>query len=295
MTFCKRLRDKALKQYRIVGLLLLVTALTACSAVGLLYSQLDSALYLWVDKYVDLSNAQSIVFKNRSAELLKWHRKTELPRYAAYLERAAALMPGEPPPSEYCSKFEEFQALSRTTIDKAIPDIAALVIASDDEQLSYLKKELEKNNKKWVKENLPATREKQLKLLLEQTVDRYDDFFGSVSDEQEAFIAKQLETSPWDPQRWLAERKRRQQVMLALIAELRGADIDTAEKKITRFADQFYVHPDATEEKWIASLRSYACNFNAAVHKQMSTKQRAYAQKKLLGYASDFRALAAGR
>lgn len=282
-------------RWKIVGVLLLLTLLTACSAVSLVYNTADSLLYVWLDRYVDFTNAQSLVFKDRTAKLLKWHRKTELPRYADFLERSAALMPGELQANDLCQKVDELQALARTTVNQAAPDIAEIAVTTELEQLKHLKKAFDTNNRDWIKKNLPEGAAARKRALLEQAVERYESFYGSFTRDQEAMLARLLITSPWDAERWLVERKRRQQGFMDLLQSARGQQPSEVQKKLETYYEQLEVHPDANEQRWIESLRVYACQFNADVHKEMSVAQRAYAKKRLLGYASDFRALAASK
>jgi hypothetical protein len=284
-----------MRKFKIVGALLFLTVLTACSAVSLVYNTAETLLYVWVDQYVDFTNAQSLVFKDRTAKLQKWHRKNELPRYADFLERSAALMPGELQPAELCLKVEEVQGLLRTSFNQITPDLAELAVTVEPDQITHLKKAFDKNNREWIKKNLPEGAAARKRALVEQAVDRYESFYGNFTREQEATLANMLSASPWDPERWLMERKRRQQGIVDLLQTARGQEPGEMQKKISTYYTQLEVHPDPVERSWIESLRTFACQFNADVHKEMNVKQRTYAKKKLLSYASDFRALAAAK
>ncbi len=273
----------------------MLTVLTACSAVSLVYKTADTLLYVWADHYLDFTNAQSLVFKDKTAKLLQWHRKTELPRYADFLERSAALMPGELQAPELCVKLDEVQSLLRTSFTQMTPDIAEMATTAETAQLTHLSKAFDKNNREWIKKNLPSGAAARKRALVEQAVDRYESFYGSFTRDQEAKIAVLLAASPWDPERWLVERKRRQQGMVDLLQASHGQQQSEVQKKISTYYAQLETHPDATEQHWIESLRTFACHFNADVHKEMSTAQRAYAKKKLMSYASEFRALASAK
>ena len=88
----------ALKLRRIIGLALLALAglvVSGCSMVRLTYDQAPNLLYWWIDGYVDVGGEQTPKLREGIDLWFAWHRRTQLPEYAALLVRAQREV-GEP-------------------------------------------------------------------------------------------------------------------------------------------------------------------------------------------------------
>ena len=59
------------KQARIIGALLLASALAACSSVRLAYNNLPTLSYWWLDGYVDFDGAQTPRVREDLGQLLE--------------------------------------------------------------------------------------------------------------------------------------------------------------------------------------------------------------------------------
>ena len=88
---------------RIIGALLVATALGACSAIQLAYNNLPTVSYWWLDGYLDFDGAQTPKVRDELARLLAWHRQNELPRIASLLKEAETMAPGEVTPEQVCA------------------------------------------------------------------------------------------------------------------------------------------------------------------------------------------------
>src|SRR3954470_20649987 len=75
----------------LAGRLLLVCALSALSACGttFVYNRLDFISRYYVSSQVSLDDAQSRALEENVDDFFAWHRRSELPRYAHFLDRAA--------------------------------------------------------------------------------------------------------------------------------------------------------------------------------------------------------------
>lgn len=283
-----------LQRFRIVGVLLILlmaSLLTACSAIVLGYRNADLLAYYWADKFVDFSEPQKVFFKTHLDAQLRWHRQVELPRYVTFLEHVAAQAPNDASPEMYCKNIDDLRAFMQASLKHLVPDLAALALQLTPAQLTHMRTAMDKSNRDWVKKHMPSNYEKQRQIHAEEIVDQYATYYGRLSDAQIAFITDKARHSPWDALLWLNERKRRQHDLLVLLQELQGADLATAQKKIELFLMHFDTPTQATEKQWMESVRLNSCTMNAAIHHQMTAKQRSHVREKLLGYATDFRAL----
>ena len=71
--------------------LLAAFLLAACSTLSLGYPQLPRLASWWIDSYLDLDRAQDAQLDAALAQMMSWHRRDELPRLQALLQRADAL------------------------------------------------------------------------------------------------------------------------------------------------------------------------------------------------------------
>ena len=80
--------------------LVTLLVLQGCSAIKLGYQQLPTLSYWWLDNTVSFSGNQTPAAKEAIDQLFQWHRREELPGYAALLDPdtcPAAQLPLEPP------------------------------------------------------------------------------------------------------------------------------------------------------------------------------------------------------
>ena len=84
-----------MRSLRIIAALLCAAWLLAgCSTLRLAYSQADHLTYWWLDGHVDFDGEQTRLTRDGIAQWFAWHRASQLPDYAALLERAEELKRG---------------------------------------------------------------------------------------------------------------------------------------------------------------------------------------------------------
>jgi len=77
---------------RLFSWVLLVAALTGCSATQFIYNRVDILVRWYLDDYVSLDREQQARFDGRLEALLDWHRREELPAYVVLLDDALAIL-----------------------------------------------------------------------------------------------------------------------------------------------------------------------------------------------------------
>ncbi|MBU6438509.1 MAG: hypothetical protein KGQ77_13360, partial [Betaproteobacteria bacterium] len=203
------------------NLLLLAAALllAACSAVQLGYRNADTFLYWWLDKYADFDDAQSVLVRRKIADYLAWHRRNELPRYASLLDDFANRAMADITPTQVCDDWARVSDVLRDDVRHTTPDAAALAVTLSSAQVERVKKQLDKNNREFDEKYRSASPAKLRENRLDAATDRLEWLYGSISSAQQAQLGKLLDASPWDGNRWAAERRRRQQELLQLLSE----------------------------------------------------------------------------
>ena len=283
------------KLARIIGVLVLGTALAACSTVKLAYNNLPEVGYWWLDGYLDFDGTQTPMVRDELDALLAWHRRNELPRVVALLQQAQALAPGEITPGQVCAMADEIRARLLVLAERAEPAGARLALSLTDAQLRQLEHKYEKINVDYRKEWLDRTLAKQHELRYDRFLDRSEDFYGRLDERQRELLKQQVVRSVFDPRLLDAERKRRQQETLTLLRRFGSQTTSTAEARaaIHAYVARIANPPAGPWREQQRALQQEACNDIAAFHAQTTPAQRDKAVQRLQAYENDVRDLVA--
>ena len=278
---------------RIIGALLLAL-LAGCSAVQTGYNSAPTLLYWWLDGYVDFTEAQAGPVRADLAALHAWHRREELPAYADLLNRLQQLAAGPVTPELACSFVAQARQHMQRLNERSADGMARLAPTLQAAQLQRLAQQFEKNNQKWREEWLDGTPAELLGRRLERTVERYEDFYGRLSEAQKALLRQRLASSGFDARTAWAERLRRQQDMLRVFQEHRGSDRPAHVKaEVLALLQRNLDSPEPEYRAQFERMLQEGCQTLALLHNSSSATQRQHLIEKLRGYETDFRALAA--
>ncbi|HEY8568078.1 DUF6279 family lipoprotein [Microbulbifer sp.] len=269
-----------------VLLALALLLLGGCSSLRLAYGYLDWWMDRTLNKYLDLEGPQEDLLSQRVDEFHRWHRQTQLPRYADYLDQLAAEVdsPADTVPArltEIEKKTDEFWNSSITMLsDLLLP----ILLQLDDAQISQLadnaRKEREKSLKKWQKDQ--HKREKAFRKEAER-------WLGDLTQEQDAMVERELVSTTFDPKRRDAQRQRWTNVFIQTLKDkpdgyeqtLRDLLIDPQ----TLWSEDY--------RQMQEQLRIQARNLGSEVLQNATPEQREHLKTTMREYASDFRFLAA--
>ena len=212
---------------RIIRLLLaaaLLTVLAGCSAVKLAYNNLPDLGYWWVDGYADLNEPQSLLLRGELARLHDWHRKTELPRIADLLRQIQQVAPADTSAEQICRLFADIRARFDAVAVQALaqPGTLALATRLTPAQFKHLEARFAKGNQEWRREWASRDRAVRVAKRVETELDRAEQFYGTLDEQQRQLLQDAVNRSAFDPQRVFAERVRRQQDMLETLRSVAG-------------------------------------------------------------------------
>ena len=273
---------------------MLLAALGGCSMVRLSYGQAPDLVYWWIDGYVDFTDEQSPRAREAIAAWFRWHRSTQLPEYAALLARAQAEVADPATPQQACRWYGELRARYRTAIEHALSAVADSVRSLSAEQLRHLQRRYDKGNKEFAADYLQATPRDRLRASVERALDRAEMLYGRLDGGQRERVGQLVAESPFDADRWLVERKLRQQAVLQTLnrlhAQRQGADEALAALRV--LVDRTLSSPRPAYRDYQQRLQQYNCAFAAQLHNLATPAQRAHAVKKLRAWEEDMRSLA---
>lgn len=280
---------------RIIPVLLLALALGACSALKLGYGSLPQVTYWWVDGFVDFDEAQEAQVRQELAGLHEWHRQQELPRLVELLERMERLAAGEVSPQQACQVVADVQDRMAAVADRAAPGIGTVAVTLKPAQLRHVERKYRQRNEKFAREWIrigPAERQAKR---YEMMLDRIEMIYGRLEAPQQAILRQAAERSIHDPERVLAEFRRRQQDTLQALRQASAPGTTPAQAAtLVRAVMERVQHPaDAAYRAWQQELIQEGCRTFAAVHQSTTAAQREQAARRLRAYQRDLRELSA--
>ncbi len=273
-----------MKGIRIIVGFLLIAALGACGVVNLAYNNAPTAVAYVVDDWVDLNSTQRAWLKGRVEKLLDWHRSSELPTYRKLLADAHDQV-AKPVAVAQLDGFYGHgkQAVERLT-EKAMPDIVAFLQMLEPSQIAFLEKKLADENEKLASEMKLGLAERRKKRV-ERYTDRFEGWFGRLSQEQLATLKARVEEMPFSEELRLADRKRWQTDFVGLLKNKSDAATLERELRILLLAPE-QRRAEAYRVKW-EMQQQIATRLTAELLQTASPKQRQSIQRKLAGYAED--------
>ena len=266
-----------------------------CSAVRLSYNNGATIGYFWLDGYANFTSEQAPHIKAALADWFSWHRATQLVDYANALADLGAMAAKPVTAAAACSAYEAWQQRFATAFERAVPALADQARTLSPTQITHLEAKLAERLADLRSEHLAADPAERQQRSLARTVDRAEMFYGSLDDAQRQLLAKGLQASPFDAERWLAERGRRNNDIVQSLRQWQAerTDAATVQAGLRRLGAELLQSPRADYLAYSQKLVRANCALVARLHASTTPAQRQRAADKLKGWEDDLRALAA--
>jgi Family of unknown function (DUF6279) len=284
--------------------LLAALVLAGCSVLRIGYSQAPMLAYFWIDGFVDINEAQRPPLRESIDRWFDWHRRTEMPRYAALLVRAQReVMEPRLTTDQLCAWRDEAQRRLDAALDEATPAIAALMVSLTPEQIRHMERKLAKDGEELRNDFAQADRSERAQGAFKRTLERYENLYGRLDDTQRGRLAELLASSPFDADRWLTERERRNRDLIATLTSVaaggragtdRAAALAQGQAAVHVLAERFIRSPRPEYRAYQQRLTQENCALAAAMHNLTTPAQRLYARDKLKGWENEVRLIVNG-
>jgi hypothetical protein len=279
----------------IIGLCLCL--LGGCSALRIGYNQGETLAWWWLDGYVDFNAEQAPAVKQAVQQWFVWHRRSQLPDYAALLAKAQAEVLQPITAAQACRWADEIRLRVDSALGQAVLLAAPIVPGLGSDELAHIERHFRKVNQEFRDEYLQASAEQRLKDTVQRAVERGEMLYGTLSDEQQRVLAAAMAASPFEAQFWLVERQRRQRDILQTLRRLSAkgearAARETVLAELQAMAARAQ-QPSAAYAPYLQRLTDYNCQLAAQLHNTSTPAQRRAARDKLKGYEDDVRSLIA--
>ncbi len=277
----------------------MAAALTACSTLRLAYNQADTVMYWWLDGYVAFTPEQAPKARSAIADWFEWNRRSELPQYAALLDTAAEEVLNDTTPARVC----EWLHIARVRLDRAVqqslPQAAVIAVSFDSEQLARLERKQAQAAAELREEYLGPAPNAQRAAAVERLRERAEQLYGRIDDKQRARLERGVAESPFDVERWLQERERRQRDLAQGLRAVRAGASATGGTPSADGADPLQAMwqrvkspPDAGYRSYLEKLLPYNCALSADFHNATTAEQRQVAHQRLKAWRADLLRLA---
>lgn len=273
-----------------LGLISILLTIASCSSTRLGYGFLDTYILWKIDGYVSLTQEQKTFTRIGINDFHAWHRKEQIPLYAAYMEQLKPKLNNTNLSGAIIHKeTDELQQLLDESINYLMPTLVGLAFSLSDDQIIELDKNLAKKRKKYTKQYVTVKKNKLYKKRINDLCKYMDPFFGRYTPQQKEWLevwAKQLidyeesmvnQQENWSANLLSALKNRTTKPMLhAQLKEIVLYRTDNWEPELNTILDK----NQTTTYDLVATLV-----------KSQTTKQRDKMNKKLDKYVSDFQHL----
>ena len=269
--------------------------LQGCSAVKLAYNQVPQLAYWQLNRYLDLSDAQTDRVRSELDLLHQWHRSTMLPQHARLLQQVQQHLPGTVTPEQACRIYDDARIQLDAVWAQAEQQLLWLAPQLSPAQIRTLEMQQAQSNVDWKKQWLDASPEQMREQRYKQLLSRAETFYGTLDEPAREALRSYVARSSFDPQRSYVERLRRQKDLVEVLQGIaqNGSDHLRTLGLLRGYRTRYNASPDPTYQRYAQRLVEEGCEAFARMHNAMAPVQRLQAVQSLKGYERDFWVLAA--
>jgi len=275
---------------KVALLLLAVASLAGCSGARLAYNNADIVVRWMADDYFALEGPQEEDFKARLAGFHAWHRSEELPRYSVLMTSAGDKLADGLTAPELLWAWESVKGRYRRMAAHAAPELAAVLATLTPAQFDRLDKKFAESDAEYAKKYLKGGEAEQRKRRDKRNLELMREWFGDLSDEQEAQLKISSAKLPLLYELRLQNRERRQGEFVALLKAYRSpAELEPRLKQwLTEWEEGA-----SPEYRRLSELhRDLYIQMLLELDRGLTPAQRVHAVTRFYEYAEIFKALA---
>lgn len=277
-----------------VVLAVALALLGGCSALRFAYGQAPTIAYWWLDGYVGFEDGQTRQARAAIDDWFRWQHREEVPVYLNLLERMQDEVRQPATAEQACRWADVLRERARVAAERAIPPAVEIARTLSPAQIERVRAKQRKNDEDFLDEYLQSDPERRRKAAVQRTLDRIEMLYGRFDASQRDQVARWVAASPFDAERWNAERHQRQADLIAALERVRqpGTPAAEAEGALRELFDDAVDSPREAYRDYQRTLLAYNCRFVADVHNLATPEQRQAAARRLQGWAEDLRAVA---
>ena len=265
------------------ALALSLFGLGGCSLIETTYNQSPFLLQWWLDRQLDLDSQQKHQLKGDLRTLLAWHRQNQLPQVVQSVQGLIDIAPNDLTSAQTCAFQNEVWQSLPVLAQQAGGVLARTALTLRGEQILHLRQYLEEDNIKWREEWLDGNEEDRLQRRLKRSLERVEDYYGSLDSGQKNLLRETLRRSPYQPAIAWQERQRRQRDMIDTLERIRlgQPELKMAQAELGELIVRMFTPPVETHRSHVQANAQALCAAASRVHNAMRPEQRQRALNKL--------------
>ena len=268
-----------------------LAVLAGCSGAQLAYNNADSVVRWMANDYFALEGGQEEDFRARLGRFHAWHRSEELPRYSALLTSAGDQLADGLTAAKLLWAWEKVQGRYRRMAAHAAPDLAEVLATLTPAQYQRLDKKFNESDANYVKKYLKGGETEQRGRRDKRNLELMRDWFGELSEAQEAQLIASSARLPLVYELRLQNRQRRQREFVAVLKAGRSAA--ELEPRLRQWLTDWEAGASPEYRQQSALYRDGYVQMLLQLDRSLAPAQRAHAVERLRDYAGIFATLAA--
>jgi len=272
------------KSSRLLIVFLSIFLIQACG-IKFWYNRMDWVVPWYLDDYVELSSQQEDTLEQLLELKTEWHRSNELPKYVSMLNRMEADIKSGAIHQTYDRYQRDIRGFYDTLLDELGDDLVAQTASLTDEQVKQLMDNLDKEAKEQYEEFKELTDEERQEERLERLEDSFDEWIGSLNDEQEALIKEMASLLKSSGEVTYQYRAKWRDAFRTALAERQSESGQAAIKSL--ITDPYQVGGEEMNK-----IREYNGNiykeYQLKIYRTLSAKQKRHVISEIKDYREDF-------
>ena len=269
-----------------------LAVLAGCSMMRLGYGHLDTYAAWKANEYFDLDAAQKDEFARRFDRLHEWHRYQELPGYAAFRAPTRKRLERPLRTDDVEWFVDGIRERYERIVMRVADDAAALLFTITPAQLDALRRQWDKDNRRFAREyRLNGADEDIKRARARRTLEQVRDWVGNLSHEQEQRIIAMANALPITEKLRYEDRVRRQREFLALIAQ-RGNDPKVFAERLRTWLIEWDKGRAPEYERRSREWAAQRMQMVVELERMLTPHQRAIALGRIQDYVEEFTRLA---
>jgi hypothetical protein len=273
------------------GLVLAAAVTGGCSMLRLGYGHFDTLAAMTADEYFELDPRQREEFTARFARLHEWHRRVELPEYAAFMADAKTRIERGATREDVLWLMGGVEARYRAIVRRGAGDAAVLLTTVTPAQLEVLQRRWERDNRKFAREHrVNGAAAEQRTARVRRMVKQIEEWTGPLSDEQEQRVIALADRMPPAERARHEERLRRQREFLELMAQRGNGEFPA---RLREWLLDWERGRPPERARTLEEARERRADVYLAVVQRLTPEQRDHLAGRIQGFIGDFTQLAA--
>ncbi|MBT8442288.1 MAG: hypothetical protein KJO76_07875 [Gammaproteobacteria bacterium] len=263
--------------------------LAACSTTRFAYNQLDWIVVWYLNGYFSLDETQEAELRDAVQRNLEWHRRSQLPKYAAFARQVDRDIAGPMTTDLLEQRLDEATGFLDAALRYMLPDVSAFFLMLSDEQIDEFIANLEDDNKELWTDYGGETPEERLERRERAAFKGFKRVFGRLNVEQKTLIRTYMANMHDVSEYWIESRRRWQVDFRDLMIE-RPPEPEFSERLTALMIDPNRTDDPGYRDK-VEENKSVFMEMTVALIGILTDKQRARFSDKMKSFARDFETL----